>query len=974
MSTHCNISQLAPNSNRKLRNTRCSILYTSTKHVSENRRNQTFIQSGPTSREEKAFVLYSYKRLGLPPPDYERGEKKFVPSKYKPGKSGTETAYANLVAESKSFSTAVPAKSKELGKARLRWLKTNFLPRLNTIYMRGEEHHRVNVIWICGVLFMTHLVPLIQEMFKRDPRKHEPLNYVNYMRHTTTERNKYVREIVWEKLRITDAALLGRLEMFKNWNIFPDEPDKGTELKDYVVSANIHAWFLKEWFVAFVKYKMYTRFPNLPKGESICETMGYATPFLDEAALAAAELNALYLRKQEDPIVAADIIDAKKKKEKADDAAADAVCKGKDCKYCVSRSASLEIHLGSPYRKRRKSDLQIKWADVVVNQIEVVQRWRPKCNRYLTNTERIFYKIYVSLKSTFPRPREAIIAYLESHPSLPPRLVRAVEFALIKEELGQELGDMKAAWMALTEDAKKEMQAEPMAVGDEEDCLLKPEMFMNKFAYDDALRWLIKLIDAEIDAESDAESDVLAGNILTNTNTNARFYSLNKPWIMGFISDENRADPDGILAQCWHNRREIEVDKNYLNNENTSELAILLTIAHEFGHSMSFLGRHSKVSLFREWARYFGERRPREYDAPAVVVTNNLWPTAKWLGAGMDTITNIISKKWNDEWVVKPQDTKKVGDQTTGGPISARKGRRLDADSLPAVKPNTYYDSVIAETIQPLLEQDVEGLSLLGFSARPEDSMISAPPENAKTPKEEQTYTRIGDDGQLSPIFIMGQVEFITQTVIKLFYDNSDRVQILTEIVTAFPSVTDIPPGFKFLGLKYLLYRFYIDMSSPDVTVAASELLRKGSVRIDDTKTQKQKAKAANGEANLFFKVADKLVTLAAKSPQAEVEQDKKLADFKAVMNNFYMWYFPRGIHPPRPGRPWHEFLDALCFKIAYRPNKQIKSKAVKNVDDISAPAEDDITADADMSSSVAEQRVAFSTSLLQRLEQWQSK
>ena len=40
-----------------------------------------------------------------------------------------------------------------------------------------------------------------------------------------------------------------------------------------------------------------------------------------------------------------------------------------------------------------------------------------------------------------------------------------------------------------------------------------------------------------------------------------------------------------------------------------------LTVAHEFGHAMTMFGRHARQSLFRPWARYFGETKPQQFDA-----------------------------------------------------------------------------------------------------------------------------------------------------------------------------------------------------------------------------------------------------------------------------------------------------------------------------------------------------------------------
>ena len=90
-----------------------------------------------------------------------------------------------------------------------------------------------------------------------------------------------------------------------------------------------------------------------------------------------------------------------------------------------------------------------------------------------------------------------------------------------------------------------------------------------------------------------------------------------------YIPGNNRT-----FARCWNFKRCIEVDDTYLkcyeiydrgkyddmDVHMAAECQILRTIAHELGHGMSMFGRHSADALFRQWSRYFGEPKPREFD------------------------------------------------------------------------------------------------------------------------------------------------------------------------------------------------------------------------------------------------------------------------------------------------------------------------------------------------------------------------
>ena len=196
---------------------------------------------------------------------------------------------------------------KAQGSLRLKWIQTNFLPILNTVAMKTEEMKRVNICWMCSVLFLKHVMPRIErEVGKLSvselkaelcPRKTTILGHVTAMQlwnawmdkknsewniatlegktacQTCRELKTCVCETIAlkDKLAATIWTTVWKPEMDDNkWKIFetaftsfPAETRSAvnntkilTKIKSETVKNGLSAWLLKKWFRTVLKYKI----------------------------------------------------------------------------------------------------------------------------------------------------------------------------------------------------------------------------------------------------------------------------------------------------------------------------------------------------------------------------------------------------------------------------------------------------------------------------------------------------------------------------------------------------------------------------------------------------------------------------------------------------------------------------------------------------------------------------------------------
>jgi hypothetical protein len=133
---------------------------------------------------------------------------------------------------------------------------------------------------------------------------------------------------------------------------------------------------------------------------------------------------------------------------------------------------------------------------------------------------------------------------------------------------------------------------------------------MNDITYDDAACWLSKKLAHK--ARDSEEARAYAGSGLEFTHF--RDVPRTQNWKMEF--DKGAEWREGFqrnYAWCTHITRTIYVNATYFLNELNHE-KLLQTVAHEFGHAMTMFGGHARQSLFRPWARYFGETKPQQFD------------------------------------------------------------------------------------------------------------------------------------------------------------------------------------------------------------------------------------------------------------------------------------------------------------------------------------------------------------------------
>ena len=558
----------------------------------------------------------------------------FSADKYEENSPCSLLAAKNLASKAVEFANKIPAKLPEQVYdpiARKDWILTEFLPRLNTDYMKLEERKRVSTVWMCGILFQKHVVPrIITEVRKIDGKidksvlehhssddrkiwvsaRNKEWNIAwregdwtcnttrvveHYPQRVTTKcsaPNFAVNPVCWRCGGKRPAESLDKtvwnLENLKkeDWNIFETAfPGELEYIRAYTENTGLSGWLLTNWFVAVVMYELFLIEPTT--------------------------------------ILNADKTSLQPRTEKQ--------------------------------KTRRTNDLRKAWEEIEGFQISNLSGVFRLVERKFTTIEALFYAIATWYSSKNPKEsremkfvtndygKSARINLLDFCVSVPSekhiKSIWSIFDALAEDKKTENLEEDKFE-AALDKIRKKGVsyidylrnKYKGNSIGEtnrqylhrvitQKDTdfhlpgfiLPRYEIFMNDAEYDDASCWLWKQFK---EVEKSKRKPSLKPQI--KVPTHLRNMPLYQNWTMNFILDESgkvfewKGEDKRFFAWTESFTRNITMDATFLLNGKALE--ILQTLAHEFGHAMSMFGRHALQALFRPWARYFGENNPRQFN------------------------------------------------------------------------------------------------------------------------------------------------------------------------------------------------------------------------------------------------------------------------------------------------------------------------------------------------------------------------
>jgi len=611
----------------------------------------------------------------------------FSASKYEDNSKASLAAADKLVLKadeapqrSSSDSEYIPDKEGKKS-TRLDWIQNNFLPRLNTDYMKLEERKRINTCWICGILFQKHVVPRI--LMELNKIKNLPDKSV-FMRHKSRDRNRWVRTqnkkwniayregdwtcekerfqrkcgavnfagnpVCWRRgcgaVRSGESLdkTVWNLENLtaKDWQIFDTAfPGELPAIKQYTENTGLSGWLLTNWFMAFVKYMLFLIVPTYP--------VGYVHPELYKGTANASHFSNFLVKRCN---AVAGLANCGTETQR--------ILREGDLKRKWIMSAGAH-RMHSMYERDDP-----RYVDVETFELSNLSGVMRLVQRPFTTIEALFHAIttwYSSENETrempfvtndygksarinlldfcrrfsknAPTEQKIIIESIwakfnawadgDMTAKLPKKIVEIALHRIVQQGVSYikylrkkyKYNESPGIYFIVKRDTEFHLSQ-----------VLSPrqEIFMNDAEYDDTSCWLWKQFKQQYKEQEEAKLKPSLN--LPMVPTHLRNIPLYQPWKMDLIRDPfgnvfEWAKGERIFAWTENVERSIEVDYTYLTQEKKM-LHVLQTIAHEFGHAMSMFGRHAEQALFRPWARYFGETDPRQYDVRDMWIVQEL--------------------------------------------------------------------------------------------------------------------------------------------------------------------------------------------------------------------------------------------------------------------------------------------------------------------------------------------------------------